>query len=68
MERVHEYGELFQLYPCEECGMRASDLNELRKHIAEAHSDEISMESIGIEQLPTVTKQRKQNFSGLVID
>ena len=48
--------------------MRASDLHEIRKHIEEAHSCEISMESMGIEQLPTITKRRKQNFSGLVID
>ena len=40
----------------------------LVKHIGETNSDELSMESIGIEQLPTVTKRRKQNFSGLVID
>ena len=68
IERVHEYGELFQLYPCEECGMRASDLNEIRQHIKEEHCGEISLESMGIEQLPTVTKRRKQHFSGLVID
>ena len=45
VERVHEYGELFQLYPCEECGMRASDLLELRNHLEEGHqndSEEIS--------------------------
>ena len=30
MERVHEFGELFQLYPCEECSMSASALNEIR--------------------------------------
>ena len=28
-ERVHIYRELFQLYPCEECGFRVSDIKEL---------------------------------------
>ena len=64
LERVHEYGELFQLYRCEECGMRASDLNEIRQHVEEYHRGDISLESMGITQLPTVTKLRKQDFLG----
>ena len=30
-ERVHENGE--QLYPCEECGFRGSDMKEIKDHI-----------------------------------
>ena len=75
MERVHVYGELFQLYPCEECGFRASDLTELRIHLAEGHpaeesicEDEISLVDLGITKLPLVGKRRKQNFHELQID
>ena len=70
VERVHEYGELYQLYPCEECGLRASDLLELRKHTDEGHGNvvENSFEALGIRKLPVITKRRKQNFSDLQID
>ena len=69
-ERVHMYGELFQLYPCEECGFRAADIKELREHTDESHQkgEDISMESLGITQLPIVSKRRKQNFRDLQID
>ena len=56
------------MYPFEECGMRASDSNEIRQHVEEYHRCDISLESMGITQLPTVTKRRKQDFSELVID
>ena len=69
-ERVHVYGELFQLYPCEECGFRASDKKEIKDHIEESHQEgaEYSMESLGIPQLPLVGKRREQNFCDLQID
>ena len=56
-ERVHIYRELFQLYPCEECGFRVSDIKELRKHIENSHQerDDSSMESLGITQIPIVS-------------
>ena len=31
--KVHEYGELFQLYPCAECGFRGIDMKEIKDHI-----------------------------------
>ena len=55
MERVHVYGELFQLYPCEECGFRASDLTELRIHHAEGHPADESISSISEHDLSTGT-------------
>ena len=36
--RVHEYGEQFALYPCEECGFRGTDVRELKNHINEEHT------------------------------
>ena len=39
-KRVHEYGETFALYPCEECGYRGTDLKEINTHIEEAHRGE----------------------------
>ena len=38
MERVHEYGESFRLYPCDQCGFRAGDKRELDQHICEHDS------------------------------
>ena len=35
MERVHEYGESFLLYPCDQCGFRAGDVRELDQHKCE---------------------------------
>jgi uncharacterized C2H2 Zn-finger protein len=37
--RVHEYGETFDIYPCEECGFRGTDLGAIKTHIAEVHVD-----------------------------
>ena len=36
-ERVHEYGENFELYPCEECGFRSGNILLLKEHIKEEH-------------------------------
>ena len=36
-ERFHEYGESFEIYPCEECGFRSGDIVLLQKHIKEEH-------------------------------
>ena len=61
---------MFQLYPCEECGFRASDIKEIRKHIEDSYQerDDFLMESLGITQLPIVSKRRKQKFCDLQID
>ena len=34
-ERVHEYGEVYELYPCEDFGFRGTDVSSLRKYIEE---------------------------------
>ena len=72
MERVHEYGETFDLYPCEECGYRGTDITSIRKHIADNHerseTSSESLEDLGIVSLPVVTKRRRQNLHDLIID
>ena len=37
VQRVHEYGETCELYPCEECGFQGTDLSSLQKHNNEMH-------------------------------
>ena len=71
--RVHDYGETFDLYPCEECGFRGTDVNEIRNHIKERHTNESNvecdtLEELGIFKLPEVSKRIKQNFEGLNIN
>ena len=39
-QRVHEYGETLELYPCEECGFRGTDLVAIKSHIVEVHRGE----------------------------
>ena len=41
-ERLHEYGEGFELYPCKQCGFRGSDI--------------VSLEDIKVKHM-TVLKQ-----------
>ena len=80
-ERVHEYGEMFELYPCEECGFRGTDLLAIKSHISEVHRGELnpsvslssdteasSLEDLGIKKLPVITQRRKQNLKDLNID
>ena len=104
-KRVHEYGETFELYPCEECGFRGTDLVAIKSHIVEVHRgesiatlsilsdvsdmvessleeanpavsilsdvseiEENYLEGLGIEKLPVITQQRKQNLKDLNID
>ena len=38
-ERVHEYRELCQLYPCEHCGFRSGNILELNNHIETEHRE-----------------------------
>ena len=68
--RVHEYGEQFALYPCEECGYRSTDLRELKNHIDEEYTDDSfnSLQNLGINQLPVVSKRRRHDFEDLAID
>ena len=71
-ERFHEYGESFELYPCEQCGFRGSDIVSIRRHISETHNSVktncVSLEALGISRLPEVTTRRKHNFSDLNIN
>ena len=66
-ERVHEYGETCNIYPCEDCGFQGQDIRSLKQHISESH-DETCLEQLGIKQLPYYSKRIKQNFNGLSID
>ena len=71
--RVHDYGETFDLYPCGECGFRGTDVNEIRNHIKERHTNESNvecdtLEELGIFKLPEVSKRIKQNFQDLNIN
>ena len=67
--RVHEYGELCEMYPCEDCGYSAQDLVALDKHRSEHHGpSSTSMEELGITKLPEYSKRIKQNFNGLIMD
>ena len=36
-EHVHEYEEMYELYPCDECGIRGTDVTSIRNHIEEEH-------------------------------
>ena len=38
-ERVHEYGEIFDLYPCEDCGFRGTYVLSIRAHTKEHHNN-----------------------------
>ena len=61
------------LYPSEEYGYRRQDKISLNNHIEEKH-DSVGvslmniLEEFGIERLPEVSKGRKKNFDGLIID
>ena len=71
-EKVHEYGEIFDLYWCEDFGFRGTYVLSIRAHIKEQHNNLskvcVSLEDFGIVQLPEVSKRRKQNFEDFVID
>ena len=69
--RVHEYREMCNMYPCEDCGFQGQDVRSLKVHISESHtnsSDENNLEQHGIQQLPFYSRRIKQNFKGLLID
>ena len=71
-ERFHEYGESFELYPCEQCGFKGSTIVSIRRHISEIHdsieTNCVSLEELGISRIPEVTTRRKHNFSDLIIN
>ena len=49
-ERVHDFGEICVIYPCEECGSQGQDLDSLE-----------SLEELVIRQLPEYSKRTQQN-------
>ena len=64
IERVHVHGDTFAIYPCEECGFRGTDLQEIRIHISETHRNDStlsneanSLRDLGIESLPMITQR-----------
>ena len=36
-ERVHEYGEFCELYPCDECGIQCDEVHDLKTHKENSH-------------------------------
>ena len=38
-ERVHVFGEIFVLYPCEECGYSGTDVMSFKTHIEQQHGN-----------------------------
>ena len=38
-EKVHEYGETCELYPCEEYGFSGQDIKSLKDHSASVHNN-----------------------------
>ena len=68
-QRVHEYGERFELYTCKDCGFRGTDMEDIQRHIFEEHSKIINdLEELGITRLPEISKRRKHDFSDLEIN
>ena len=51
-ERVHAYGEICNLYPCEECGFQGSDIITLKKHIEDIHLKNLyqTLKNVDIEE------------------
>jgi hypothetical protein len=47
-ERFHECGETCSLYPCDECGFRGQDIEELKRH--KVSHDETGESNIQIEE------------------
>ena len=56
VERVHGYGELCEMYPCEHCGYRSADIVALNSHIEESHRETL------------YGKRKKQNLQNMNID
>ena len=67
-ERVHDFGEICVIYPCEECGFQGQDLDSLENHIDSFHGRGESLEELGIRRLPEYSKRIQQNFEDLLID
>ena len=40
LERVHEYGESFHMYPCDKCVFSVGDVLALKAHVDEHHSSD----------------------------
>ena len=38
-ERIHEYGETCELYPCEECGFSGQDMKSVKDHNVSVHNN-----------------------------
>ena len=48
-ERIHEYGETCELYPCEECGFSGQDMKSLKDHTASVHNNTSKVSSLTSE-------------------
>ena len=71
-ELVHVYGEIFALYPCEECGYSGTDVTSFKTHIEQQQGKQrnisVPLEELVISKLPEVSNWRKHDFADLVIN
>lgn len=65
--RVHEFGESFRIYPCEDCCFRGQDMKELEDHVSAHHQtqmdESLTLEELGIPPLPLIMPRKKQVIS-----
>ena len=47
-KRVHEYGEICQMYPCDECAFSAVDMTELETHKGNYHVESLLVDDFDI--------------------
>ena len=40
LERVHEYGESYHMYPCDKCGFSVGYVLALKTHLVEHHTSD----------------------------
>ena len=52
-ERIHEYGEICQMYPCDECAFSAVNMTELKKHKGNYHVESLLVDDF--DMIPSST-------------
>ena len=61
--RVHEYGGCCEVYPCEKCGFRGTDIDFIHSHIETFHgsseetTNHITLDDTAIEAQPVCFKR-----------
>ena len=65
--KVHDYGEMCSIYPCDKCGYQGQDLASLERHMNESHVL-TDLEELGIVKLLVYSRKIKQTFARLNMD